>query len=219
MADQNKLIIKVANASLLPAGLVQKGKSPIFLDDQGWFTTMVEFQPHKRRFGAYLNVGANFHWFVVDHLSFDMGYRMTDFAEFDTERQFTSKVQAMVDLALTRCRELRGALADLTTARAAILAHEFSSDSLWGNYHRGIASGLCGDAEAARGYFGTLMADPWDAPWAMTLKEKARELVGVVAETGHFEASVRDLVNQARAAKGLPAVTWSWASGQAIVVV
>jgi len=210
MADVGKLIVKIANATLVPQGLVQKGKSRTFLDDRGWFTTVVEFQPHKSKHGAYLNVGANFHWFAKDHFSFDMGYRVTEFAEFATERQFVVNAQALVDTAWARCLELRGALAGLAEARSAIVPFAFSSDTLWGNYHRGVVSGLCGDGAAARGYFDALLADPWDAPWALELKAKTRELAALLDHDERFEAAVRDLVAQSRAAKGLPTKPWDW---------
>nr|WP_326184943.1 hypothetical protein [uncultured Oscillibacter sp.] len=62
MRQVDKIIRQAAREALAPMGLFQKGSSRIWLDDNGWFLTVVEFQPSAWSQGAYLNVGASFLW-------------------------------------------------------------------------------------------------------------------------------------------------------------
>lgn len=60
--EVDKLIIRAARSILKPMGLFQKGTSRIWIDDNSWFLTVVEFQPSSWSQGAYLNVGISFLW-------------------------------------------------------------------------------------------------------------------------------------------------------------
>lgn len=58
--DHNKQIRQIAGAVLKPQGLFQKGNSRIWIDDNGWFLILVEFQPGSWAGGSYLNVGIHY---------------------------------------------------------------------------------------------------------------------------------------------------------------
>lgn len=72
----SRLITAATRTHLRPLGCVQKGRSRVWLDDQGWWVGMVEFQPSSWSKGSYLNVGACFLWNEKDFLSFDAGHRV-----------------------------------------------------------------------------------------------------------------------------------------------
>ena len=73
--NHNKIIMKAAREVLAPNGLLQKGQSRIWLDDNGWFFTVVEFQPSGWEKGTFLNVGMHYLWANKEYLTFDCGYR------------------------------------------------------------------------------------------------------------------------------------------------
>jgi len=58
--DYNKIIKKVASKAFKEYGIKQKGQSRLFIDDNGWFIIIIEFQPSKFGNGTYLNIGINF---------------------------------------------------------------------------------------------------------------------------------------------------------------
>ena len=60
--DHNKIIRDTANSVLKQKGLFQKGTSRVWVDDNGWFLTQIEFQPSGWDSGAYLNVAISFLW-------------------------------------------------------------------------------------------------------------------------------------------------------------
>jgi hypothetical protein len=59
-----RLVIRAARQALQPMWLRQKGRSRTWLDDHGWWLTVVEFQPSGFDHGTYLNVGVNWLWWA-----------------------------------------------------------------------------------------------------------------------------------------------------------
>jgi len=62
MEPHAKIINAVAKKYLAPMGFFRKGTSRVWLQDNGWFFTVVEFQPSGFSKGTYLNVAMNFLW-------------------------------------------------------------------------------------------------------------------------------------------------------------
>ena len=203
-----KIINNVAKQILKPEGLVRKGQSRTWYHDQGWFTTVVSFEPSKSRRGAYLSLGVNFHWYEKEYFSYDIGGREKVFEEFTTEAQFTPKIEEMVNFALTKVFFYSEKLSTLTTAKPFILSHQFTSDSLWGNYHRGVASGLLGDVDNSKIYLLALLnyQDERNIPWIIDLKTKTQELVDLVDRTKDFNLHVHEIITKTRAKKKLKEV-------------
>lgn len=153
LPEHSRIINKVALRRFKEYGIECKGQSRTWLDDQYWFTTIIEFQPFKDRQGTCLNVGINFHWYEKEYFSFDIGNRESDFIDFKNEEHFQSEIESLVEKALNRTLELRNKMSDLKNAENIILNHEFASDNLWGNYHRAIISGLNNDIRKSEQYF------------------------------------------------------------------
>ena len=96
--DHNKIIKKTARAVLSPMGLIQKGQSRTWIDDNGWYFTVVEFQPSAYGKSSYLNIGIHFLWSKHDYLSYDIGGREDGFAEFDgDESKFYSDMLSFAE--------------------------------------------------------------------------------------------------------------------------
>jgi hypothetical protein len=86
---------------------MQKGRSGIWLADQGWWLIVVEFQPSTWSRGSHLNVGCMWLWNVKGHLSFDVGHRVTEFQPFETEQQFGPIAQRLTEQARDKVAEYR----------------------------------------------------------------------------------------------------------------
>jgi len=206
--EHTKIINNVAKQILKPKGLIRKGRSRTWYHDRGWFTTIVEFQPHKWKHGAFLNLGVNFHWYEKDYFSFDIGYREKEFEEFATDAEFTPKIEEMVNFALTKAIFYSDKLSDLATAKPFILSHEFTSESLWGNYHKGVISGLLGDIDTSKTYFSALLNfnDERNLSFISDLKTKTQALVELVDKTDDFNSHILEIINNTREKKKLAEV-------------
>lgn len=204
LPEHSKLINKVAKNIFTPKGLSRKGQSRMWLDDQGWFTTVIEFQPFTNRMGTCLNIGVNFHWYYNDYWSFDIGYRESDFLDFFNEQQFVPNLEKLTKLALAKTLNYRELLKNLESAKATILHHNFSSEDLWGSYHKGIICGLHGDMKSLNQYFDKLLKTNHDVPWANELKERVVKLKDLVDNYDDFIQEIIDIISQTRMAKKLP---------------
>ena len=206
-AEYVKIITNVAKQYLKPHGLVQKGQSRIWYDDQGIFTTVIEFQPHQFEPGAFLNIGVNFHWYIKDHISFDIGYRESKFEKFKNAAQFTSTFEEMVCFARDKTLNYREQFADLTSARKNILAYDFGGDALWGNYHKGVICGLTHDPGGLHEFFNTLLQVDHNVGWANELKSTVIHLKNVALEHERFRMEILKYIETSRALKKLKSKT------------
>ena len=108
MEDKNihsKIIKQVCKEILIPLGVFQKGTSRIYLDDNDYFFTVIEFQPSSWDRGTYLNIGLTFLW---DYNQSDLLYfgfsrqiasRYGKFVRYENETQFKNEVTNLVNIA------------------------------------------------------------------------------------------------------------------------
>lgn len=204
VAQHTRIITQVAKQVLAPHGLVQQGKSRTWLDDHGWFTTLVEFQPFKDRQGSCINVGVNFHWNLSEDESFDVGYRESDFVDYESDEQFSAAMEKLALHALKKVNEYRQTFSDYNSAKQFILQHQFTSDELWGNFHRGMICGLTNDPEGLHKYLNIVLADEDDYDYILSLKEQALDLKTLVNDQEAFHAKVNAVVKESRRLKKLP---------------
>ena len=202
----SKIINKAARLIFKEYGIVRKGQSRIWLDDQYWFTTIIEFQPFSNRQGTCLNVAINFHWYEKDYFSFDIGDRESEFIDFENEEQFEIEMNSLVKLALKRALEFREKLVDLKTGTNTILNHKYASDSLWGNYHRAIISGLKNEPKKSEQYFDLILNTEHDVAWANELKNRVSNLKAELNNITDFQKRVEMIIEKTRNKKKLKAV-------------
>ena len=88
----NQIIQQMGKEHLLPLGVFRKGRSRVYLDDNGVFFTVIEFQPSGFSSGTFLNVGMHPLWTTPmrDYLTFitEKGSRVCPFLPFESEAQF-----------------------------------------------------------------------------------------------------------------------------------
>lgn len=107
----NKIIKSVCKDILLPAGIFQKGTSRVYFDDNGYFLTMIEFQPSSWSCGTYLNIGLSFLWYERDYFAYDFSpftaARATDYVEYQNDEQFGHAVKQYAEAALQHALNFR----------------------------------------------------------------------------------------------------------------
>src|SRR5688572_5869794 len=100
-------------------GLQRKGRSRTWLDDHGWWLTVVEFQPSGFVKASFLIVGICWLWSAQpkDYLSFDLGYRIPGAGgSFESEEQWHAVVERLVQQAADEVLRYRALVPDLTAA-------------------------------------------------------------------------------------------------------
>lgn len=182
VSDCTKLISQAARKVLENQGLFQKGRSRIWIDDNGWFLIVVEFQPSSWTSGTYLNVGINYLWNEKDYLSFDYGSRVEDFVAFAGDKEkFTTEIMALAEKGMEKVKDYRK-FCDSINAKECILRTKAASKT-WELYNKMMMCGFCGDS-GAKEYFEKLVQ--WlkksDAAWEqklyMELIERIEPIIG-----------------------------------------
>jgi hypothetical protein len=201
----SKLLTQAARAHLRPLGVVQRGRSRTWLDDREWFITVVEFQTSSWSRGSYLNVGAHFLWKWDGVLSFDLGYRIESLVAYESDAQFAPEADRLAARAAAEVLSFRERLPAPSDAAAAL--PESPAGRGWPLYHRAVALGLSGEANAAAATFQRLaVADGDDRPWVRVLRQRCSNFAALVADPQAFRAEIRGLIVQQRAALKLPEV-------------
>lgn len=123
--DHNKIIRQAAGEALKPLGLYQVGRSRLWAEDNGWYLTLVEFQPSGWSKGSYLNVALHFLWEPADYISFNYPFsgqtRQNGFVAFSGgEETFYEAMTAMAKKAAGLVEEYRK-FRELSYAKRAIL--------------------------------------------------------------------------------------------------
>lgn len=210
--EHTKLLTAAAREVLKPEGLSQKGRSRTWLDDHGWWLGVVEFQPSSWSKGSYLNAGACFLWSDLEHLTFDLGYRQSDFVEFESSSQFAPQAKQLAVLALERIQELRS---DLSSVQAASDTLRTADEVARRDFHSGVALGLVGDSDLARETLlrqqASLAGPRSNTPdWVTKERDDASRLADLVDDQLGFIAATAQRVEESRQQLGLPRVSISF---------
>jgi hypothetical protein len=170
-SQHSNLIASAAKARLSPLGFVRKGRSRLWLKDNVWWLSAVEFQPSAWSKGTYLNVAATWLWHEKEYLAFDECQRVEGFAEYTDPETFAV---AADKYALRAAAEAQNALVRFATV-GAVAAHLCSSadGNPWRHYHAMMALLVTGNIQSANDQLRSLLRVDHNVPWCIELKEKA----------------------------------------------
>lgn len=204
--DHSKIINKTAKKIFGVYGIKQKGQSRIWLDDNGWFTTVIEFQPFRGRQGTTLNVGVNFNWYEKEYFSFDIGYRQdVEFVDYaEGEEKFLTEIQKFCEIALNKVLEYRQNLKDLNNSKQLILSHTFTSENIWGSYHKGTICGLTNEFDKQNEYYQKVLNNSETFEWLNELKKRVKILAEKAESQNMFTETIIEIVKKTRILKKLP---------------
>ena len=202
--EHTKLLLSAARDALAPLGLVRLGRSRLWVDDRGWWTVVVEFQPSGFAKGSFLNVGVMWLWYAKDYWSFDVGHRVEPFAEFESAEQFKPVAEHLAERAAREVCEYRDAFSSMREV-AKYLSGE-ASKSVWAGYHAAISAGVAGDVVGSTRFFAELADHPATHEWENEVQGRAAELSKHLPDVPAFRAAVTRVVDHSRELHKLPKV-------------
>ena len=170
-SPHSDLIAAAAKAHLTIIGMKRKGKSRLWLKDNGWWLAVVEFQPSAWSKGTYLNVAATWLWHAKDHLSFDEVKRVAGFAEFIEPDGFALAADNYASQAANEVLSLCDQFP--TVGSAAIHLRGKEDGNPWHHYHAMMASLANGELAFAHSQHEALSRVEHNVPWCVELKAKA----------------------------------------------
>jgi hypothetical protein len=202
--EHNELLLSAGRDALVPLGLVRLGRSCLWVDDRGWWTVMVEFQPSGFAKGSFLNVGAMWLWYAKDYWSFDVGHRVEPFREFESAEQFKPVAEQLADQAARKVCEYREAFSSSHEV-AKYLSGE-ASKSVWAGYHAAVSAGVAGDVASSTRFFADLAGYPATHEWEHEVQGRAAVLSKHLPNVAAFCAAVTRVVDHSRELHKLPKV-------------
>ena len=202
--QHSKIINKIAREILKPIGVSRKGQSRTWLDDNGWWVIVIEFQPSAWSKGTYLNIGINWQWYPKTHFSFDLGYRELEFIQNISDTQFEHKVKEMAATAKRKIEVIRQNMSDIKTAKSYVIdASNNKPLTIWSQFHMGMICALANSPNEAVCYFQNVLESPDKQDWAIRLKEYTKELSVLVTSNHDLKTHLCNVVNESRALKKL----------------
>ncbi|MFB6710164.1 hypothetical protein ACFCW6_36360 [Streptomyces sp. NPDC056333] len=195
----SRLVTTTARKRLRPLGLRQKGRSRLWIDDQGWWIGLVDFFSPQWRQGSGLTVGVMWLWHDVGHVAFDVHESVKGSQEYRTEQQFAAVMEELVQDAERRVGEFRDRFADLDAVARSLLSQPVRRDDLWGNFHAGVAAGLVGSVSEAHKRFSAVLAEDPFADWIRETQRTAQYLLDVADDAAAVRAWASDAVLSCRA--------------------
>ena len=178
-SEHGRLITAAAKAALRSHGFKRRGQSRVYIADNRFWLTMIEFQPSGYSKGSFLNCYAHWLWGSNDH-SFDYGGRVNGFVPFETIDQFASDIAGLVAAAAEAALKLQSELSSIRTVAGLLVTRE---DELvaarrggsWPAYNAAIASALAGEREASHRMFVLAAATPGEMEWEQSLRNMSSE--------------------------------------------
>jgi len=203
----SKIINKVAREVLKPIGVKQKGQSRTWLDDNGWWISVIEFQPSSWSKGTYLNFGVNWQWYPRDYFSFDFGNTTRGFVEYKTDEQFESEVRELAELAKSKVLEMRDLLATPESAKGYIITSMRGIKStVWGEFHPGIACVRAGDIDGAVPFLKRVIDMLDERDWVLDIKCFTANILSLIESGQDYNLFINDTINESRKLKKLEAI-------------
>jgi hypothetical protein len=192
MKEHEAILQRVARECFRPAGLIQKGRSRVWFDDQGWWVTMVELQPSGWDRGSYLNVGVMWLVYPYDHAAFCDGYRQAPFVGFQEPAQFEAAVRQLCTKALELVSANRARLqtfADAHTRQEDLLSER--PGALWDLYFAAVFARLCGQHQRADALANRLASFQGTHEWEVNLQRVGLETLRSAQPMAIVDAHVR----------------------------
>jgi hypothetical protein len=180
----------------------------MWIDDRNWYVIVVEFQPSTWSKGSYLNVAANFLWNVLRHITFDVGDRVGDFFQFESEEQFGLEADRLAATAAAEVKRLRALLPDVRSVTTAFPVEPQAPGrpAHWALYHRAIALGLVGEVNEASAIFTQLRVVHGSYRWETERATVCSELQELLSDEQKYRNAIVHCINTGRKELGLSEV-------------
>lgn len=194
------MIIRQAAAEILiPEGVFQRGKSRIWMDDNGWFLTVIDFSRGTWGKGSHLRVGVHFLWNDTEDISLDLGGKEENSVTFATdEASFALQMQTQLQTAMELVRYYR-TFSDLVLAEKMI-SLENSGEPLC-VWNKMMICFLNRSAGRARAYHKEVVETTADSyqPGAMELHQMATHAIApIISNQGKCMQYVLGLIRANR---------------------
>lgn len=165
---------------------------------------IVSFGPSSWSKGTYLDVSAMWLWDRKDYITLDLGERIGQFVEFESEAQFAREAQRLALSAREHLIKLREQFPNIEATARFLHNYALRITTPWPKFHAALALGYAGERSAAEIWFSRLNEMTAEYEWQQALQAKAGEFGGLLHDVPAFRKRVREETAAARRLLKLP---------------
>lgn len=199
MNTHDKIIKKAAAEVLVPLGVFQKGQSRTWIDDNGWFLTIIEFKPSDWGRGVHLHVGVHYLWNNSGSLSIDYGSNDSYSAEYTgSDEKFSTDMIKLAAFAKDKVTYYRS-FADTILARNLIVKN--AAVYPWSTWDKMMVCFLVTDVGRGRSFYNTILAATKDdyRDWAQEILDRATHRIApILSNHDSLQKYVLSLIRDSR---------------------
>jgi hypothetical protein len=205
LLPHSKIINQIAKEYLLPLGIIQKGKSRLWIDDNKWWIILLEFQPSDWGRGTYLNIGAHWLWHEKEYYSFDYGGRINPFVKYSNDLQFEEEFRIMINKLVNELMKYRSRFQNIH--KVADILKSQNNLASWNGFHAGIACGLDGQIPTAKKLLNDVLQEDsfiqvknkrYELVWHVKMKERAQYLINLLESPKKYIQVINDSILNSR---------------------
>jgi tetratricopeptide (TPR) repeat protein len=139
-----------------------------------------------------------------DHLFFDVGYRVEQFVEYESEAQFLREARQLALSLRERILQFRQEFPSIAAAAQFLITRAQRSRNPWHLFHAGVAAGYIGRIGEARACFAKIMENTPEYDWQKALHAKAHDLAELLNDPLAFKTRIEEAVGNTRKLLKLP---------------
>jgi hypothetical protein len=193
----NKLLFAAGKKHLAPLGMKRRGQSRLWVKDNHWWLSIVEFQPSSWSKGSYLNVAAMWLWHPKNHFAFDEFARVDSFVAYQDTDSFAKAAAELATHAAVHVSAASQSFASLAKVASHLAAKPAGNP--WHHYHSMMAALALGRREDALTQHAALAQTGGAAQWCHDLKVKAAAVLDAASHAPVPRDVVTLEIQQARA--------------------
>jgi len=207
----DQIITAAANSALTPLGFWRKGRSRLWLADNGFWLNVVGFRPSPWAAlckSSDLDVSPHWLWGLHDFLSLDdLQTDLRSHIEFESPAQFEPLAIKQAADAAEQSLQLRARFGTIAATAAQLTAYAESLQRKgrpagWPAYNAAVASGICGDATRSSSLFEAAIKS-FEGVASEKYASALERLRVNVSDTAAFRSLLEEQVNARRVALGL----------------
>jgi hypothetical protein len=142
-------------------------------------------------------------WQVKQHISFDEGYRVENFSQFQTEEQFQAVAKSQAERAAKEVLRYRTLFPSVHDVCAYYSRHR--PEGFWPTFHAAVSFALAGKSDKARRLFkGIINSRNDDRDRVLRAQAEAGRLHAIAENTGHFREVIAETIHRTRDLQKLP---------------
>lgn len=204
MNEHNKIIQDIAGKFYKKKNFHQKGKSRLWYWDNNWYIIIIELQPSGFQKGTFLNVGICWLWNDSDYFSFDIGYRVENFHQYQNDSQFKDELMDLLEKSIKEVDKYKKQFSNIESVSYYYSNIELKSLHFY--YNAIISHLLSNNKKTALSLYKEIQKENYKLDWEIIIKENLNYIIEISDNKDQLIDTIISLIKNKRSKLKLPDV-------------